>query len=60
MTAVDGQRPGHHGARAEPAKPLAEHLFLAGEPVATPCVTLCHGAYRNGRDVTLEVAATIA
>ena len=53
-------RPGHHGARAELAKPLAERLFFAGEAVATPYVTLCNGAYQNGQDVARKVAATIA
>ena len=53
-------RPGHHGARAELAKPLAERLFFAGEAVATPYVTLCHGAYQSGQDVARKVAATIA
>jgi monoamine oxidase len=43
--------PGHYGARADLAKPLAERLFLAGEAVAGSYKMLCHGAYMSGEVV---------
>ena len=48
--------PGHHGARADLAKPLAERLFFAGEAVAGPYIQLCSGAYMSGEAVGNEVA----
>ena len=48
--------PGHYGARAELAKPLADRLFFAGEAVAGPYIMLCSGAYMSGEAVANEVA----
>ena len=47
--------PGHYGARADLAKPLAERLFFAGEAVAAPYMMLCSGAYMSGEAVAHDV-----
>ena len=51
--------PGHYGARADLAKPLAERLFFAGEAVAGPYIMLCSGAYMSGETVANDVATVI-
>ncbi len=51
--------PGHYGARAELAKPLADRLFFAGEAVAAPYIMLCSGAYMSGEAVARDVATVI-
>ncbi len=51
--------PGHHGARADLAKPLADRLFFAGEAVAGPYIMLCSGAYMSGETVAHEVATLV-
>ena len=51
--------PGHYGARAELAKPLADRLFFAGEAVAGPYIMLCSGAYMSGEAVAREVATLV-
>ncbi len=51
--------PGHYGARADLAKPLAERLFFAGEAVAGPYKMLCSGAYMSGEAVANDVATVI-
>ena len=51
--------PGHYGARAELAKPIADRLFFAGEAVAGPYIMLCSGAYMSGEAVAHEVATLI-
>ena len=51
--------PGHFGARAELAKPLADRLFFAGEAVARTYMMLCSGAYMSGEAVAQDVATVI-
>jgi monoamine oxidase len=51
--------PGHYGARAELAKPLADRLFFAGEAVAAPYMMLCSGAYMSGEAVAQDVARLV-
>ena len=51
--------PGHYGARAELAKPIADRLFFAGEAVAAPYMMLCSGAYMSGESVAQDVAALV-
>ena len=51
--------PGHHGARAELAKPISDRLFFAGEAVAGPYIQLCSGAYMSGEAVAHEIATLI-
>ena len=60
LGAYAAARPGHYGARAELARPVADRVFFAGEAVATPYVQLCGGAYLSGEAVARKVAATLA
>ena len=52
--------PGHHGARDELARPVADRIFFAGEATAAPWYQLAGGAWLNGRSVAREVAATLS
>jgi monoamine oxidase len=52
--------PGHFGARAELARPLAERIFFAGEALAGPLVQTCGGAYLSGMQVAEDVTAALA
>ena len=52
--------PGHHGARAELARPVGDRIFFAGEATAAPWYQLAGGAWLNGRAVAREVAALLS
>ena len=52
--------PGHHGARAELARPVADRIYFAGEATAAPWYQLAGGAWLNGRSVAREVAAVLS
>lgn len=52
--------PGHHGARAELARPLGNRVFFAGEAMAGANITLCGGAYLSGEAVALDVAKAVS
>jgi monoamine oxidase len=51
--------PGHHSARADLARPIANRLFFAGEAVATPYYQLCGGAFLSGDAVARDVALVV-
>ncbi len=52
--------PGHHGARDELARPVADRIFFAGEATAAPWYQLAGGAWLNGRSVARKVAAILS
>jgi len=60
LGAYAAARPGHHGAREDFARPLAERIFFAGEAVAGAHITLCGGAYMSGEKVAGEVARAVS
>lgn len=52
-------RPGHHSARAELGRSIADRVFFAGDAVSLPFVSLCGGAYMNGQQVALDVMSLL-
>lgn len=60
LGAYAAAKPGHHSARAELEKPLANRLFFAGEAMAGAHAALCGGAYLSGEQVAKNVAKVVA